>query len=161
MYIDGLMIGRALHVLGVVLWIGGVAMETTVLLPAMRRTNDPKERVAWFKKVERAFAWQARVTTLLVGLTGLYMVFEMDAWSRFGRVDQWWLHAMVFVWIVFSVVLFILEPLVLHRWFDRRAAKDPDGTFSLIQRLHWILLAVSLATVAAAVAGAHGGVLFG
>jgi uncharacterized membrane protein len=32
-------IARALHVLAVVLWIGGVAMVTTVLLPALRRRH--------------------------------------------------------------------------------------------------------------------------
>ena len=31
---------RVLHVLGVVLWIGGVAMATTVLLPAARRLKS-------------------------------------------------------------------------------------------------------------------------
>ena len=28
---------RVVHILGVVIWIGGVAMETTVLLPAIKR----------------------------------------------------------------------------------------------------------------------------
>ena len=158
---DELTIARALHVLGVVLWIGGVAMETMVLLPAMRKTPDPAERIAWFKKVEHGFAWQARLATLLVGLTGLYMVYAMNAWSRFAALDQWWLHAMVFVWALFTLVLFVLEPLVLHRWFDRRAAEDPDALFTLLQRLHWVFLTVSLVTVAAGVAGAHGAIAFG
>lgn len=41
MHVDDLIIARALHILGVVLWIGGVAMETTVLLPAMRHEAEP------------------------------------------------------------------------------------------------------------------------
>ena len=32
---DELTVARALHVLGVVLWIGGVGFVTTVLLPAV------------------------------------------------------------------------------------------------------------------------------
>jgi uncharacterized membrane protein len=36
-------VARALHVVGVVLWIGGVAMVTLVLIPAVRRMgSDPK-----------------------------------------------------------------------------------------------------------------------
>ena len=46
-------LARVLHVLGVVLWIGGVAMVTTVLLPSVRRMKTPEERVAFFEAVER------------------------------------------------------------------------------------------------------------
>jgi uncharacterized membrane protein len=34
---DELVIARAIHIVGVVLWIGGVAFVTTVLLPGVRR----------------------------------------------------------------------------------------------------------------------------
>ena len=54
-------------------------------------------------------------------------------------------------------MLFVLEPLFLHRWFARRARVQPESTLVLIQRLHSVLLAASLITVAGAVAGVHGG----
>ena len=49
-------IGRVLHVLGVVLWIGGVAMVTTVLLPVSRSMKRPGECVAFFEQIESRFA---------------------------------------------------------------------------------------------------------
>ena len=153
---DDAAIARALHVLGVVLWIGGVAFVTTVLLPAIRRMRDPADRVAFFERVERAFAWQARGTTLLVGLSGFYLVHVWDLWDRFSQPSFWWMHAMVVVWAVFTVMLFIAEPLFLHDWLLERAARKPEETFALIQRLHWILLAISLITVFGAVLGSHG-----
>lgn len=55
-------------------------------------------------------------------------------------------------------MLFVAEPLFLHRWFHARAASDPDGTFRLIQRMHAVLLTVSLVTVFGAVLGAHGAI---
>jgi hypothetical protein len=64
--------------------------------------------------------------------------------------------AMVLVWALFTLMLFILEPLVLHRWFEQRARHDPAGTLTLIVRMHWLLLVVSLLTIAGAVAGSHG-----
>ena len=42
-------IARALHVLAVVLWIGGVAMVTTVPLPAARRQAKTGEQVESFE----------------------------------------------------------------------------------------------------------------
>jgi uncharacterized membrane protein len=155
--LDDAAIARALHVFGVVLWIGGVGFVTTVLLPAVRRMKEPGERVAFFEAVERRFAWQSRVTTLLVGATGLHLVHAMDLWDRFAEPHFWWLHAMVFVWAVFSLMLFVAEPLFLHRWFVDRAARKPEETFRLIQRLHWVLLTLSLVTVLGAAMGSHGG----
>lgn len=149
-------VARAIHVLGVVLWIGGVSFVTTILLPAIGRVEDPKERVATFERIEGRFAWQARGTTLLVGISGFYLTSAWNLWNRFLDPLYWWMHAMVLVWFVFTVVLFIAEPLFLHRWFQRSAETDPQKTFRIIQRMHWVLLTLSLITVAGAVAGSHG-----
>ena len=150
-------LARALHVLAVVLWIGGVAFVTTVLLPAVRRAQAPGERLALFDRIERRFAWQARFTTLIAGATGFWMTHRYGLWPRFGDPAFWWMHLMVAVWTIFMLMLFVLEPLVLHRVLDRRNARDPEGTFTLVRRLHWVLLGLSLIAVLGAVLGAHGG----
>ena len=149
-------LARALHVLGVVLWIGGVAFVTLVLLPAVQGFKDEREQVAFFEQVESRFAWQARLTTLLTGLSGFWMVWRYEMWGRFAEPAFWWMHAMVFVWLLFTLMLFVFEPLFLHRRFIESARSNPSGTFKLIQRLHWLLLALSLITVFGAVAGSHG-----
>ncbi len=153
---NDLILARILHVLGIVLWIGGVAMVTTVLLPATRRLRTPEERIVFFETIERGFALQARVTTLITGASGLYLTYRLDLWERFAQVQYWWMHAMVLVWILFTLVLFVLEPLFLHRWFIQRVRCNPESTFALISRLHWFLLSISLITAAGAVAGSHG-----
>ncbi|NKB58195.1 MAG: hypothetical protein GKS00_17865 [Alphaproteobacteria bacterium] len=154
---DDLTIARALHIFGVVLWIGGVGFVTTVLLPAVRRMKDPAERVAFFEAVEKRFAWQARGTTLLVGVSGLHMVHVLNLWDRFLIIEYWWMHAMVFVWAVFSLMLFVAEPLFLHRWFLARATAKPEQTFRLIERLYWVLLTISLITILGALVGSYAG----
>jgi uncharacterized membrane protein len=148
---------RALHVLGVVLWIGGVAFVTTVLLPALQHDASAKDRLERFDRLERRFAWQARGTTLLVGVTGLWMTARYGLWPRFGMPAFWWMHAMVLVWALFSLMLFLLEPAFLHRWLRARNLRDPVATFALVARLHRLLLALSLIAVFGAVAGSHGG----
>jgi uncharacterized membrane protein len=149
-------LARVLHVLGVVLWIGGVAMVTTVLLPAARRNTAPEQGGQFFERVEARFARQARWSVLITGLSGFYLVYALGAWDRFGQAAYWWMHAMVVLWVIFTLVLFVLEPLWLHQWFRRSAQRQPEKTFALVQRLHWLLLVTSLLTVAGAVAGSHG-----
>lgn len=63
---------------------------------------------------------------------------------------------MTLVWIIFSLVLYVLEPLVLHRLFKTSATANPGKTFDFIHRAHWVLLILSLITTAGAVAGSHG-----
>lgn len=151
---------RVVHVLGVILWIGGVVFVTTTLLPAVRNMKDPEERLAFFEAVESRFGNQARVTTLLTGLTGFALIHQLDAWGWFLIPSRWYLHAMVAMWLLFTLMLFVLEPLVLHRIFHERAQRDPEGAFRLIHRMHIVLLVLSLVTAMGAVAGAHGWLLF-
>ena len=158
--VDDVIIARIIHVLAVVLWIGGVGFVTTVLLPAVRQLKAPRERVAFFEKVEQRFAGQARATTVLAGLSGLYMVERLNLWSRFSSPQFWWMHAMVAIWAVFSFMLFIAEPLFAHKYFVARAEKQPESTFRIVQLLHWLLMLVSLVTMAGALAGAHGASFF-
>ena len=147
---------RALHVVGVVLWIGGVAFVTTTLIPSLRKMSDTDKRLTLFEQLEGKFAFQARMVTLVTGLTGFYMLDYMQAWGRYQQIQFWWIHLMTLIWLIFTLVLFVLEPLVLHRRFTMMAAKNSDRAFSLLHRMHKVLLALSLITVFGTVAGAHG-----
>ena len=153
---DDVVIARALHVLAVVIWIGGVAMVTMILLPAIRRGDLGPNRLQVFEAIERRFAWHARLATLIVGLTGFYMTDRLDLWGRFRSGEFWWMHAMVCLWLLFTLLLFVAEPLVLHRRFHARATAAPDAAFALLHRAHWLLLALSLITIFGAVAGSQG-----
>jgi uncharacterized membrane protein len=149
-------LARALHVLAVVIWIGGVAMVTTVLLPSVRRGYPAAQRFAVFHALEQRFAAQSRLTTAVTGASGFYMAWRLDAWSRFGSAEFWWMHMMVFTWAVFTILLFVAEPLFLKRMLARHAESQPETTYRRVEWLHRVLLALSLCTVAGAVCGSQG-----
>ena len=112
---DAYVLARVLHVLAVVHWIGGVAMVTLVILPQMRAL-PPVDRIAMFKRLEGRFGGQAKLSVLVAGASGLWMLWESNGWALFLDPGYWWLHLMVAVWAIFTLVLFVLEPLFLHRW---------------------------------------------
>ncbi|GJL73993.1 hypothetical protein [Nitrosomonas sp.] len=153
---DDFAFARVLHVLGVVLWIGGVAMVTLVLLPALKRLSSPAEAMVFFTDFRRRFAAQARYTTLLVGLSGFYMTYILNAWHRFTQWQYWWMHAMVLIWLLFTVMLFVFEPRSRRQSNPASQQNITVQTFAEIQRKHLILLILSLLTIAGAVAGSHG-----
>ena len=154
---DDFAIALALHVLAIVVWIGGVGFATMALLPALRRMTDFDRGIAMFEAIESRFAPLAKSSILLAGASGIYMVYRLDAWSWFTMTSYWWMHAMVLVWTLFAALLFIVEPFLVRRHFAARAKAAPDVTFRRMQQLHWVLLALALVTIAGAVAGSHGG----
>ena len=106
----------------------------------------------FFDRIESRFAPQARITTLIVGLSGFYMVHILDAWSRFAELRYWWMHAMVLVWAIFTLMLFVVEPFVLPRQVKQTDYRDADRSFRRIRRMHTILLTLSLIALGGAVA---------
>jgi uncharacterized membrane protein len=155
MSVDWGILARAVHVVAVVIWIGGVWLVTTVLLPGMK--GKPAEE--WrrdFDALEHRFAPQARIAAVLVLLSGLYMLYEYDLWDRFTQGQFWWMHLMVGVWLLFAALLFVIEPFIVRRAVQRRAASAPQATLDRMIRLHRVMLALSLLAIFAAVAGSHG-----
>src|ERR1700730_12451365 len=104
---DDVAIARALHVLAVVVWIGGVAMVTMVVLPAVRRGDVGPNRLVVFEAIERRFVWPARIAAVIGVLPGFCMTDRLDLWDRYRSGEFWWMHAMVGVWLLFTVVLFV------------------------------------------------------
>ncbi|HRI99776.1 MAG TPA: hypothetical protein PKV67_03305 [Hyphomonas sp.] len=149
-------IARAIHVAAIIHWIGGVFFVTLVLLPGVRKLAAPQDRARLFEKVEGAFSGQAKISVTLAGVTGLYMTQRLAAWERFLEPGYWWMHAMLAVWVAFTLVLFVFEPLFLHRWFADQIKSNPETAMILVWRGHLVLLALSAVTILASVLGAHG-----
>lgn len=147
-------LARALHVLSIVVWIGGVAFVTLVVMPSIRRGSPPAERLAVFRRFEGHFAPQARIWVLIAGASGLWMVYRSQMWSRFLDPHFWWMHAMVCLWTIFAVMLFVIEPLSQRHPTD--STTRPTANFGRMERLHRIILLVSAATIMGAAAGSHG-----
>jgi uncharacterized membrane protein len=154
--INDFAVARALHVLALVHWIGGVTMVTTIVLPRARALADAHAALAAFEAFESRFAAQARFSILLAGLSGFYMLNKMQAWTLLLDPAFWWLALMVAVWAVFALVVFVLEPLVVHRLFHVYALRDKDRAFSLAIRLHAVALTISCIAIVAGVLGAEG-----
>jgi hypothetical protein len=82
------------------------------------------------------------------------MVGRLDLWDRFRATEFWWMHAMVLLWMIFTLILFIGEPVMQRR--TRHTGVAPDTRLARMQLLHWVLLVLSTITVVAAVAGSQG-----
>ncbi|MEQ9490573.1 MAG: hypothetical protein RIM72_16450 [Alphaproteobacteria bacterium] len=149
---DDFTLARILHIVAVVFWIGGVGFVTLVVMPMLTETEPPDVRLKRFRQLESRFVWQARLWVIVTGATGFWMTWKADFWSRFE--DIWWMQGMVVVWAIFALMLFIAEPLHLHRRMSHSV--DPARDFVRMVRLHRVLLTLSIIVVIGAVGGSHG-----
>jgi uncharacterized membrane protein len=151
---DDFTIARALHVLAVLMWIGGVGFVTCVVMPSVRRSDARADWLPAFARIERGFAPQARLWVLLAGASGFWMIYRGQMWDRFEEPRFWWMHAMVCLWLFFAAMLFVVEPLLRRRSSPRTV--DPAVKFQRLEIVHRVLLILALVTVLGAVAGSHG-----
>jgi hypothetical protein len=63
---------------------------------------------------------------------------------------------MVLLWLIFTIILFVGEPLVARRQKRQPIPTAPGGRLAQLQWLHWALLVLGGITVLAAVAGSQG-----
>lgn len=151
---DDIVLARALHVLTVMHWIGGVAFVTLVALP-LANARGGAEGMALFDAIERRFAAQVRWSIPLAGASGLWMTYRLNLWDRFADPHFWWMTAMAGLWIIFMLMVFVVEPL-LHPRFEAEGRRDPVSMLRRMSRVHAFLLAIAALTVLGAVAGARG-----
>ena len=156
--LDAVTIARAIHVLSIVHWIGGVSVVTTIVLPNAMRLEAP-QALATFESFERRFARQARISIFLAGLSGLYMIWTMYG-SAFLRATPafWWIYLMIGGWTLFAVAVYILEPLFLDRLFADCAVRAKESAFRIASGLHALALTLSAAAIVAGIFGAHGAI---
>jgi uncharacterized membrane protein len=156
--LDDIELARALHVLFVTHWIGGVAFITLVALPLARASDDAGKGWALFEAIEKRFSVQVRWSIPFAGATGLWMAWRLDLWAQFADPTFWWLDAMALVWALFMLIVFVVEPIA-HARLAAEAAHDPGSVLRRLGRAHAVLLAAAIVTILGAVAGAHGGLL--
>ncbi|MDE2069730.1 MAG: hypothetical protein KGJ04_00495 [Gammaproteobacteria bacterium] len=147
-------VALVVHVLSVVWWIGSLAFITAVFLPLLRKAQLGDEQAA-FHAIENRFEPQARIAVVLVGLSGIYLLFRLNLWSVFLQARFWWLDAMALYWLLFMLLLFVLGPTGVLRHVMRRGG-DEMARWRRMQRVHLVLLVIALVIIAGAVSGSHG-----
>ncbi len=146
-----------LHVLGAVLWVGGMAFAILVLRPAAHALPEGPQRLALMQGVYRRFfrvLWHVVPIILLTGWT----IFGLSYWG-FGA-SVWHVHLMNTTGIVMAGVF---GYVALAPWRAMQAAMAAGDTATAEAAMNRVRLGVTfnlalgLITVAVATWGRFGG----
>lgn len=141
-------IALIIHVISIIIWIGGVSFVTLVTFPMIIRLEKSLEQVLMFQGIEHRFAGIAKAMVVLAGMSGLYLIYEK------GTSLAVWI--MIVVWAFYASLLFGLEKLIFKKLFARPEDQaDMKKVFSLLQGFHWVVLGLSFLAVAAGIWAGH------
>ncbi|MDI6801280.1 MAG: hypothetical protein QMD01_04405 [Thermodesulfovibrionales bacterium] len=146
----------AIHVIGVVIWIGGVAFVTMTVFPMIIRMESSMEKVLFFQGVEHRFAKIAKLCVLIAGLTGAWLLSITDRWSILFERAGVGPSVMLVVW-VFYVLVLLFEGRLFKMIFRGDAQQDTAKIFIRLTAFHWVVLGLSLIAIFVGVLSAHGG----
>jgi uncharacterized membrane protein len=143
------LIALIIHVLSVVVWIGGVAFVTMIVFPMIQRTDNSLEQVLMFQGTEHRFSKIAKAMVITAGLSGLYLI------RLKGMSNGVWV--MIAVWTVYASLLFFLEKMLFKKLFTRPSGEDLNTKeiFFRLQVFHWVVLALSFTAVGAGIVAGH------
>ncbi len=144
------------HVLGVVVWIGGVAFVTMIVFPMLSKMDSSLEKVLFFQGLEHRFAKIAKVSVAVVGFTGFWLLHLTGEWRILFTLSGIGPTIMLIVWALYVLVL-LFEGRLFKAVFGGKAQQDATKVFHALTVFHWVVLALSLLAVGVGVWAAHGG----
>lgn len=143
---------KLLHLLSVLVWVGGMFFAYMVLRPAAVDVLQPPERLRlWDNVFRRFFNWVWGAAGIIL-VTGLYMIYQYGGMAHVQRH----IHVMLLLGLVMAgiygyVFFACYVPLSLHvaneRW------KDAGEILGKIRKLVGVNLTLGLLTVCVAVLG--------
>jgi uncharacterized membrane protein len=146
----------AIHVLGVVIWIGGVAFVTIIVFPMIVRMEDSMEKMIFFQGVEHRFARIAKLSVFIVGVTGAWLLQITGEWGILFKLQGLGPTLMLIVWAVYVFIL-LFEGKIFKALFSGKAQMDTAQVFRHMATFHWVVLGLSLLATGIGVWAGHGG----
>jgi uncharacterized membrane protein len=144
-----------IHVICVIIWIGGVAFVTLVIFPMMYQTEGSLEKALMFQRVEHKFAGMVRWLIGIVGITGFWLLSEKYGFSILAQGRAIGIDIMIFAWALYTTTL-LSEKKIFSKIFADPEKVDMDKALKMINGMHWFLLFISFSAVAGGVWFGHG-----
>ena len=143
-----------IHVICVIVWIGGVTFVTTVVFPMMYRTEGSLEKALLFQGVEHRFVAMVKWLIAIVGVTGFYLLYAKYGFGILLMRQGIGVMIMLVAWAFYTTVL-LSERKLFARIFADPEKIDMNKALRMINVMHWVLLTVSYSAVAAGVWFGH------
>ena len=148
-----LAISITLHILSVIIWVGGMFFAHMALRPVATRLLEPPVRITLLSQVfARFFPW-VWVAIILLWITGGWLIF-----SYYGGMDKvrWPIHTMLTLGLIMTVFFTYIFFVPFSALKQAVANKNFPEASQHLNRIRWIIatnLALGLITTIVATVG--------
>ncbi len=138
-----------IHVLSVVIWIGGVAFVTAIVFPVLGRMEDSMSKVTFFIGFEKRFQLLAKILVVIVGVTGILLFLERGGFSALTAEETALLGYKFIIWLFYLVLLFGAEKRLMVTLISPKTT--PEKAFKILSTFHWIVMILSFIAIIAGI----------
>lgn len=150
-------IALTIHMLAVIIWVGGMFFAYMALRPAAVATLEPPQRLPlWLATFRRFFPW-VWVAIILLLATGYWMILSPSAFGGFANVKPY-IHAMQGIGLVMIAIflhVFFVPYQRLNRAVDTEDWPVAGKQLNQIRQLVLLNLILGIITVITATGGAY------
>lgn len=145
---------KLIHLLAVVIWIGGMFFAYMVLRPAAVDVLQPPERLRlWDNVFQRFFNWVwGAIGTILV--SGFYMIYQFGGMAHVSP----YIHVMMLLGLVMTgiyIYVFFACYVPLHLHVSKERWKEAGEILGKIRKLVGLNLTLGLLTICVEVVGVN------
>jgi uncharacterized membrane protein len=145
-------LARFLHVISVVVWVGGMFFAYLALRPAAAALLEPPQRLPlWQGTLRRFFLWVWIAVALILG-SGMWMILMLGGFKAVGAYVHLMLALGVAMMLIFAHVFFAPYKR-LTRQVEAKDWKAAGAALGQIRKMVGINLALGLVTIAVAILG--------
>ncbi len=147
-------IAVTLHLLGVIVWVGGMFFAHMVLRGALNKVLEPQDRLPLMLKVFDGFFPWVWVSVILVLASGYWMLF-----IAYEAETRLWLSLMSVVGTLMAAIFVFIYTIPYHQLSRALKAHDMPkavAAITLIRQLILTNLSLGLLTTVIAVVGKYG-----
>jgi uncharacterized membrane protein len=141
-----------IHLLGVVVWVGGMFFAYMALRPSAVEVLQPPERLRlWDRTFHRFFNW-VWLAIFLILVSGLYMVYQFGGLMHAPR----YVHFMMFLGLAMvGIYLYVFfgQYVTLNLHVAKQDWPKAGETLATIRKLVAVNLSLGLLTIAVAILG--------
>lgn len=143
---------KLIHLLSIVVWVGGMFFAYVVLRPSAAEVLQPPERLKlWDKVFSKFFNW-VWLAVFLVLVSGFYMIYLFGGFANLSL----YINLMLLLGLVMTLI-YIYVFFKCYVPFNRHVAKQEwpaaGAMLGTIRKLVGLNLSIGLLTVAVAVIG--------
>ena len=142
-----LVLSHFFHVMGTVVWIGGIFMTLLVILPGVKAVLESQPIIGTLmNEVAKRFTPLANISILLLVVTGIIIFYDDKSFTSLMDLRNWWNVVIVLkhFFIAIMIMIHFYRGLILNPKIARIAPQSNEKRTSSLKKLSLDLVKVNL-----------------